>query len=265
MHFFSSAFSMMSGRSPLIITSLRDPITHFVSMYKFALVHHAVEMLTLLKLDFWDGVRVFLKNPDLVRSVYNTFDREEIHDFALQQLVRPNLQAFSLGLNSDSPSEEIQYKINDIDIFILSERFYESIVLLAKRLCVPFEDLVFVRQNINHKDSTSRWKEVPPDVEKMIRKFNAVDLILYRKAKEKLENSINSYPREALNRDVEIYKKSIKRYARKCESIKKPLALIDGNYCLPEQASYFYKLVRAKLRKKLLRDLQEKYNEVNSL
>ncbi|XP_066936296.1 galactosylceramide sulfotransferase-like [Clytia hemisphaerica] len=108
------ASSMMFGR-PLIITSLRDPIMHFVSMYKFTLVHYAVEMLTLLKLDFWDGVRVFLKNPDLVRAVYNTFDRDEMHDFLLQQLVRPNLQSFSLGLNADSTEKEIKSKINSIE------------------------------------------------------------------------------------------------------------------------------------------------------
>ena len=246
----------MSGL-PYVIASVRDPVTHFLSMYRFSFVHHAVEMLTLLKLDFWDGVRIFLKNPQLVRSVYNTFEEEEIHDFALQDLVRPNLQTFSLGLSPTASKSEIEARSKEIDFFIVSEQFYESIVSLAKNLCVPFKDLVFVHQNINYK-TTERIEDAPPDIIKLIKKFNSNDYVLYEIAQQRLKATKAEHP--GYKNDIKIYKSIIEKYARDCRAVGKPLAMIDGNYCLPEVPTFFYETIRKNLRKQLLNRLQDKYN-----
>ena len=249
----------MSG-DPYIVTSVRNPLHHFVSMYKFSLVHYAVEMLTLLKLDFWDGVRIFLNNPVLVRTVYNTFKKDEIHDFALQHLVRPNLQTFSLGLSPKALKKEIEAKAKEINFFIVSDDFYGSVVSMAKDLCVPFADLVFVRQNINHNQK-ERVEDAPSDVVDLIRKFNANDFFLYDIAQRRLQISKRDYP--GYKNDIEIYKSVIDKYARECEAAGKPLAMVDGNYCLSEVATFFYETIRKDSQKALLRELQKQYNKLN--
>ena len=181
----------MSGR-PNTIASVRNPIKHFLSMYQFSLVHHAVEML--LKLDFWDGVRIFLKNPTLVRSIYNTFKKDEIHDFALQHLVRANLQTFSLGLSPTASKSEIEARSKEIDFFVVTEHFHESIVILAKNLCVPFKDFVFVQHNINHNTKRELVRDAPKDVIELIRKFNSNDIILYETALQRFKTTMTAYP-----------------------------------------------------------------------
>ena len=250
----------MSSR-PYTVASVRDPIQHFLSMYQFALVHHAVEMLTLLKLDFWDGVRIFLKNPTLVRSVYNTFKKDEINDFALQHLVRRNLQTFSLGLSPTASKTEVKARSKEINFFIVNEHFHESVVILAKSLCVPFSDVVFVQHNINHDTKKKQIKDAPSDVIELIKRFNSNDLILYDTALQRLKTSRTQY--SDFKNDLNIYKSLIEKYARDCHSINKPLAMVDGNYCLPEVPTYFYEMIRNDIRKNLLSRLQDQYNKLN--
>jgi len=247
---------------PYIIASVRDPVQHFISMYRFANVHYAVEMLTLLKLDLWESMRIFLKNPQLVRDVYNTFSGDELIDFELIHLVRPNLQTFSLGLPPHASSSEIQARAKDVDHFVISEDFFSSIVLMAKELCLPFDDLVFVKQNIQVKMKPDMSAGIPDDIVRMIKSYNSGDAILYESAKQRLATSKEQHERHI--NDVAIYKSVIKRYARRCQVTNARLAKVDDNYCLPEEQTYFYKLVRDKVRKKLLNELQAKYETLNS-
>jgi len=247
---------------PYIIASVRDPVQHFISMYRFANVHYAVEMLTLLKLDLWESMRIFLKNPQLVRDVYNTFSGDELIDFELIHLVRPNLQTFSLGLPPHASLSEIQARAKDVDHFVISEDFFSSIVLMAKELCLPFDDLVFVKQNIQVKMKPDMSAGIPDDIVRMIKSYNSGDAILYESAKQRLATSKEQHERHI--NDVAIYKSVIKRYARRCQVTNARLAKVDDNYCLPEEQTYFYKLVRDKVRKKLLNELQAEYETLNS-
>lgn len=249
---------LMASR-PYIVASVRDPVRHFISMYRFAKVHYAVEMLSLLKLELWESMRIFLKNPQLVRDVYNTFSSSELHDLRLAYLVRPNLQIFSLGLPPHASPNDIQTRAKDVDHFIITDDFFSSVVLMARELCLSFDNLVFVRQNVQVK---MEHKNIPDDIVRMIKSYNSGDAILYETAKKRLATAKEQNMRH-MDNDVAIYKSLIRRYARRCQVTNVPLAKVDGNYCLPEESTYFYKMVHDQIRKKLRNELRAKYEKFN--
>lgn len=242
-----------------IMASVRDPVTHFISMFKFARIQQAVHLLTLQNTDFWDSIRVFLKHPQLVRNVYATYKEENLSGYMAINLVRPNLQLFSLGLDSSVSQERIESRANELDFLVVAEKYSESMVILSKKLCCGFEDLVYVRQNIQ-RQITEDTEAIPEDIVSLIKTFNKGDVLLYDIAKKRLEKSIRDY--KHFQNDLDAYNAVIKKYSSECET-KGPLAQIDNNYCLQEGPTYFFKIVREKQKRNLLEVLQKIYEDLN--
>ena len=132
-----------------MMTSVRNPVSHFISLFKFARIQNAVQLLTLEGTDLWDSIRTFLRHRKLVQNIYATYKQGDINA-QIMNLLRPNLQLFSLGLHSNISEEVIKEKAGKLNFIFISEHFQESMVLLANELCCNFNDLVFVSQTLDH-------------------------------------------------------------------------------------------------------------------
>ena len=249
--FFSLVPRLMSD-DVFIMASVRHPVQHFLSLYKYSGIQKAVERLQNKKLNTWESMRIFFKKPSAVQNAYATYTDGEVRDKLQVIMVRPNLQLFSLGVTS-ADLNEIEKVTSDIDFLVVAEIFNESMVILREKLCCSIEDVVYRRQNVGR--SNSETEKVPHDIKKAILKFNSGDLLLYALSQRRLYNEIVKISNFELF--MNIYKHELEKYQKKCSD-----APVQDYLCPPisnGEIGAFVEHVRSRQRDKLLQKLRKEY------
>ena len=239
------------------MASVRHPVEHFLSLYKYSKIHAAVERLTKKSLDQWDSMRVFLKNPQLVRNIYATYNENEVRDRYQINLIQPNLQLHSLGIINGTRSQIIE-RLDDLHFVVVADKYDESMVILREKLCCTIQDVVYRKQNVRRNNEEIKL-QVPPDIENAILEFNSADLIFYTVAKDRLFEEVqkHSYFEQALG----IFRHELELYETKCTNEDVPQSIRDG-ICPPKEAAQtgvFVESIRKQQQQKLLNKLIEKY------
>ena len=253
----------MMSPSAFVMASVRHPIHHFFSLFKYTRVQEAVERLVAKKLDLWEAVRIFLKHPQLVQNVLATYPEHELRDRLQINLVRPNLQLYSLGIdanvykNMTDLENIVKKRVEHFDFIAVAEMFKESMVILRTKLCCQMEDVVYRKQNVRRKKNENA--ELPQDIEREILKFNAGDFMLYNIAKHRLENDIQSL--ETFNYFMQFF--DAKQYAYESKARNESIPYEKRVRLFPPdtigQIGVFVEGVREEQRKRLLFELQEEY------
>lgn len=248
------------SRDPFVMTSVRDPIQHFMSLYKYSHVHQAVERLIGRQVDQWDGIRIFLSQPNLIQNIYATYKEDEVRDTLQIHMVQPNLQLFSLGLTSFTFSK-IKQLVETLDFVVIVERFDESMVILRERLCCAIENVVYRKQNVR-RSLPEQHQEIPNDIRKAILKFNSGDYLLYQAANKRLDTDIRAvYNFQQL---LGIYRFELVKYEKKCKEEDRNEE-IKTKLCPPitnGQIGNFVESIRTEQREKLLAKLQAEYKRL---
>ena len=79
------------------MASVRHPVQHFLSLFKYTRVQNILEKLHEKKLERYTAMRLFLKDPLLVQNTIAAIPQSEMRDKLQINMIRPNLQIFSLG------------------------------------------------------------------------------------------------------------------------------------------------------------------------
>ena len=158
---------------------------------------------------------------------------------------------YSLGITKYDV-EEIKRKAEEIDFFVVTEKFNESMVLLRDRLCCKMSDVVYRRQN-TRRSTSERDEVLPDDIRAAILDFNAGDVVLYGIGMERLECEMRGHTH--LKESLGKLKHEMLKYEEKCGQGEG-----EGG-CQPlhvGQVGVFVEKVRNEQRKKLFKKLQER-------
>lgn len=174
------------------ISLLRDPVTQWLSAYKFFRLHklprdHKMETLLDKKNGYWR-----------------------------QNLYSRNLQSLDLGLkvNQFEDMASIQKRLlileYELDLVLITEFFDESLILLKKEFCWSFEDILYISKNI-HVESLN----VSSTLEKKIRDFNSADMILYQFFREIFIDKLAKYG-ASFESDLRKFRQMREEYQEDC-------------------------------------------------
>lgn len=244
-----------------VMTSVRHPVQHFMSLFKWSNIQKAVEKLVNKPLDKWSAVRVFLQDDDLVRNMYATFREDEVRDELQINLVRPNLQLYSLGLTAGSTFSEIEQRVREIDLIVVAENYDESMLILRDKLCCALEDLAYRKQNVKRSAHEKEKEVIPADIEEAITHFNLKDMYLYKLAMKRLYEEI--LQRQNFEQILGIYRYELKKYEQKCNANSTLDQETKDRLCPPTdgEIGIFLERIRNEQRDFLREKLRKQYKQ----
>ena len=217
--------------------------------------HAIVEKLHGGKLNKSDGMRMMLRNPELIQNAFATLDNLEKEGWHLINLLRGNLQLFSLGINTYDISAILE-RTKEIDFFVIAERYDESMIVLRDKLCCNTEDLLYKKQNVR-RTSSERKEVIPDDIRDAILEYNKGDLILYKIALQRFacDTKNETYMKQELKKLYYEQRKIIKK-CMDIPNVQRPTrcSLMTGG-----DIQVFLRSVQKEQRMKLLRKVREKF------
>ena len=154
------------------ISILRDPVKQWESTFSYMSFPY---ILNIHKKK--DPLDFFLKNPPSLQNI-----KKNARRFPSIYLIK-NPLFFDLGLdykyyeNITFMRRAVKTIDQDFDLVLMMEHFDESMVLLKRRLCWSFDDVVFFKTNERLKKNKRRV--LTPEHEDMIKTWNSADVALY--------------------------------------------------------------------------------------
>jgi len=137
----------------------------------------------------------------------------------INQYLGMNQQLFDLGVPTGLlySNHEIEKQISRIDqefdFVLLSERFEESMVLLASKLCWPLDLVKSLKVNARKE---AYKVELTPDEKQVLEAWQAGDMALYRHFAEKFETMVEEYGRDRMKADVKSLKELNAEARQRC-------------------------------------------------
>ena len=90
--------------------------------------------------------------------------------------------------------------LNMFDVIIITERFLESLVILAAIFHIPVEYLYAVSTNVSKPYSKPSLNE---EQTRIFEKFNRIDIMMYELANQKLDKQIEAFGRNRMQAEVQ--------------------------------------------------------------
>ncbi|CAG5103908.1 Oidioi.mRNA.OKI2018_I69.chr1.g994.t2.cds [Oikopleura dioica] len=199
------------------ITSIRDPLETYRSVFNYFYgakrkgPHDKCD-ITCFGEPYWS----LTKNENLTIGEFLD-DLDDIYtDEAPYAFRTKSIQAYEMGMElkkMDDPKYVRQSLIEmdkQFDLVIITEHFWESIVLLAHLMCVEYSTLY--REYANKKDY-----EVPPLTPKQMsnfEKYNKVDIELYNFFNASLHEKIDAFGRVRMRTEIILAKRAYQKCAK---------------------------------------------------
>ena len=193
-----------------LITTIRNPLSFLHSSYnyfyqKFSRLDHGGPGCNVEcsgKPYFgWLGNRTQVPITEFLDILDDAYEPDDAYSFRAR-----NFQSYEMGLDEKADADEnamhekIVTLLNNFDGIIITERFLESLVLLAAVLHIPVEYLYAVSENISRKyEKPSLSDEQMATFEKYFR----MDIMLYKLAERKMERQIESFGHERMNKELD--------------------------------------------------------------
>eukprot|EP00045_Choanoeca_perplexa_P014678 m.174770 g.174770 ORF g.174770 m.174770 type:complete len:1183 (-) comp16756_c0_seq1:120-3668(-) len=187
------------------VTVLRDPITQFMSSWKYWSTADHIFQSTGKNV----SMEAFLANPKLYMHALGDLNQRLIH----------NSMAFDLGLDNDPTQEQVRDFVHELNrnfaLVLITEHYDESLVMLRRQLCWEPEDIVYMALKVS-KASKAGGYSVGVDLQQQIRRFNWADQRLFHA----LNNTLFERIKRAIGFDKELaWLQSEKlRYHELCKS-----------------------------------------------
>ncbi|XP_033111745.1 galactosylceramide sulfotransferase-like [Anneissia japonica] len=166
----------------IYVTLLRDPVSQFESAFDFFNVGAAA--IRDSSLNKTQRLQVFFKDP---LKYWTPLKRS-------QRLISRNSQIWDLGVdpakcpNSFVVDYTIKRLDNELDLVMITEYFDESLLLLKKKLCWEFKDILYLPRNVRSSRAT-----LNVNIRKNISKWNWIDTKIYSHFLGRLHKLIKDY------------------------------------------------------------------------
>lgn len=193
------------------ITILRDPVMQFESVFNFFHLWYHFDGLQKARFK----LEAFLNNSTL----YFDQVKAKVGRYITLNLIK-NPTLFDLGLDTDfyenltAVRDYIRFVAQEFDIVMLMEYFDESLVLLKRRFCWKFEDILYFKLN-ERGEQFVRNKDLSKKVREQIKKWNAGDVLLYDYFNKTLWRMIGDEGPE-FYRDLSIFQQKLKAVKSAC-------------------------------------------------
>ncbi|XP_058971685.2 galactosylceramide sulfotransferase [Pocillopora verrucosa] len=193
------------------ITILRDPVMQFESVFNFFHLWYHFDGLQKARFK----LEAFLDNSTL----YFDQVKAKVGRYITLNLIK-NPTLFDLGLDTDfyenltAVRDYIRFVAQEFDIVMLMEYFDESLVLLKRRFCWKFEDILYFKLN-ERGEQFVRNKDLSKKVREQIKKWNAGDVLLYDYFNKTLWRMIGDEGPE-FYRDLSIFQQKLKAVKSAC-------------------------------------------------
>ncbi|XP_066292257.1 galactosylceramide sulfotransferase-like isoform X2 [Branchiostoma lanceolatum] len=213
-------FHQLMAPDTRYVTILREPLRRLQSAFKY---FHLQRRFPGLKEQTRHGtspVVTYLTRPQYWDPLYRQpIGNKEHYCFR-------NCMARDLGLkekdydNHTAVQEFVQGIENDFTTVLILEYLSESLVLLKRRMCWTFHDILYTYGRSSRKQ---RYKRNPPITGAMKDRFynrNYADVLLYTRFKESLQRQIKEGGAK-FRKEVKHFKRVNKHVGRYCNSKKK--------------------------------------------
>nr|XP_006822384.1 PREDICTED: galactosylceramide sulfotransferase-like [Saccoglossus kowalevskii] len=184
------------------LTILRDPIARFESVFGY------YKMDKQLKLDKHPNpIEAFLENPDYY------FNKRPFMYIQLK-----NGMMYSLGLdhhfhdNTTRVLEKIEQLDREFDLFMMTEYFDESLVLMKQILCWDTDSMMYLPKGLRKE---SRRFNLTDEMKAKIRAWNAADVMLYNHFNQTFWRKVQEYGNN-FQEDLHTMQKSVKQVYETC-------------------------------------------------
>jgi len=204
------------------ITILRNPVTQFESLFYY---EHFNEFLGLK--NRINAFKIFLASP--MHYFQRLLNRRNNRPEALPLL--RNSMLFDLGYDVNQPRGRRSdrrvdlYQIlrqieKDFHLVLITEYFDESLVLLKRKFCWSFEDILYLKQNVRantRNDQTELRAMTDTQAERTIA-WNNADYKIYRHFNDTLWRKIAEYG-ESFYKDLAEFKNQNAQVKTKCRAV----------------------------------------------
>jgi len=188
------------GPDVFYTTIIRHPTDVFESLYAYA------DFQTVLKLSLHEYIK------SLNRS-------ESLHQHRINQYLGLNQQLFDLGqpltdlYSKEAIHARIQKLDKEFDFIMLAERFEESMVLLADKLCWPLDNVKTFR--INARKEAFKVHLSPEEI-KILQHWQEGDMLLYEHFKAKFEEQVMAFGLQKMDEKIKILSELNQEAMRRC-------------------------------------------------
>ncbi|XP_002739455.1 galactosylceramide sulfotransferase-like [Saccoglossus kowalevskii] len=196
------------------LTILRNPIARFESVFGYYRIDEE------LKLDKYSNpIEAFFEKPDYY------FNRRPSMYFQLK-----NGMMYSLGLdhrfhdNTTRVLEKIEQLDREFDLFMMTEYFDESLVLMKKILCWDTDSMMYLPKGLRKE---SRRFNLTDEMKAKIRAWNAADVMLYNHFNKSFWRKVKEYG-DNFQEDLQNLQEAEKQVYETCiDADRRPRGYLD--------------------------------------
>ncbi|XP_033104537.1 galactose-3-O-sulfotransferase 2-like isoform X2 [Anneissia japonica] len=214
-------YESFMAKDSIYITLLRNPVTQFESTFDYFKIGSIIgkgkdNMSKTRKLE------MFLSNSSYYWEKLSSSKQKRSF----------NNQIWDLGVDPGECSNEllVNYTIrkldNEFDFVMITEMFDESLLVLKKKLCWKFHDILYLRRNQRSERISLNEK-----LRKKIAEWNSIDMKLYAHFKKRLQDHIDNYG-PTFEADLAAFRSMISFVYEQCvltEEVKTPKKKIRYN------------------------------------
>ncbi|XP_072041827.1 galactosylceramide sulfotransferase-like [Amphiura filiformis] len=170
------------------VSILREPVAMYESVFTY------IEYNTIYHLNEINPLKQFLENPRKYYDQYDGKDRGKnpmLFDFGLE-----NYQKDDQVLIDDM----IEKLDKRFDLVMMTEYFYESLILFKDLMCWTMDDIVYFTLNARSKDSVIH--DITPRMKEQISRWNLGDVKLYDHFNKTFWQKVRDFGEERMNREI---------------------------------------------------------------
>ncbi|CAH1781044.1 unnamed protein product [Owenia fusiformis] len=213
---------MMPGTP--FVAILRDPITHFKSLFSFFRVYEKYKKHILLP----DNAPV---RDKFIYFVDRIKDMPELTISPADGVPARNPQLYNFGLtdhqtkNLDFVRDSLKQFESDFDLVMLVEHFDESLILLRNSLNCDLRDLIPLKSSYVSRD---KGPELTTQQKQNILEWNAGDKILYDHFNKTFWRKVEQYGFDRMSEDVAKLQELARTVKEFCHAIGKTIGTYDS-------------------------------------
>ena len=179
-----TVMSAMMPANTSFITFIRSPWQHFLSSFSYFGLRFIVSQSEI-------NVTEYLGDIEKYERIYKSPKKKHFREcipngFSIVKNLMSHCMGMPLGFPNDRPDFSanesaitgyINQLENQFSLVMIVDYFFESLILLKRKLCWNFKDIVFHRSNVN----TDKYQALPPSGKyfEIFKNFSRVDFKLF--------------------------------------------------------------------------------------
>merc|ERR1712050_639439 len=192
-----------------------------------AIVRHPVDLFESIMSYYSDDVRAFQRVPgtkthERMKNFLDNPTKYYGYEAAHYEKFAKNAMTWDFGFNNEEEddnkiNEWIEYLDGVFDLVLLTDHFYESMVLLKQELCWNTEDIAFLRSN-SRKRTAEHAQVLTSDYEEKLLQWNKSDWKIYQHFNATFHKKVAAYGASKMATEIAALKIENEEVTKRCLS-----------------------------------------------